>query len=235
MEPFKTTKMPQHSLSPDFFEFFIELSANNNKGWFDINRGRYEKEVKIPFENLVSALLAAFAREEKAAIHVRPGDCIFRINRDIRFSKDKTPYKLNRSAIISPEGKKSLGPDGFYFEAGPENCAFYAGYYMPGKEELMNIRRHIAHNPEEWSKIISQKEFKRTFGEILGEKQKRIPAELAAFKNAPAEIYNTQFYIQHLMEPEVFIEQDPVEVLMRLWREAAKLTKFLSDATRVQD
>jgi uncharacterized protein (TIGR02453 family) len=227
--------MPQHSLSPEFFEFFIELSANNCKGWFDANRSRYEKQVKTPFEALVSALLTAFAHEEQSSIQVRPGDCIFRINRDIRFSKDKTPYKLNRSAIISAEGKKSLGPDGFYFEAGPENCAFYAGYYMPGKEELMKIRRHVAHNPDGWSKIITQPEFTDLFGQVLGEKQKRLPAELAAIKHAPAEIYNTQFYIRHAMEPEVFIEQDPVKVLMRLWRAASKLTKFLSDATGVQD
>ncbi|MEY4002468.1 MAG: hypothetical protein RIT07_510 [Bacteroidota bacterium] len=227
--------MPPNNLNPDFFEFFIELSTNNSKGWFDANRSRYEKQVKAPFETLVSSLLIAFAQEEQTPIQVRPGDCIFRINRDIRFSKDKTPYKLNRSAVISPEGKKSLGPDGFYFEAGPENCAFYAGYYMPEKAELMKIRRHVAHNPNKWTEIISQPEFTNLFGRIMGEKQKRLPAELSAIQHAPEEVYNTQFYIRHVMEPEIFIEQDPVKVLMQLWRAASKLTKFLSDATGVQD
>jgi uncharacterized protein (TIGR02453 family) len=227
--------MPEHSLRPGFFEFFIELSANNRKGWFDENRIRYEQEVKKPFENLVASLLEAFAETENIQTTVRPGDCVFRINRDIRFSKDKTPYKLNRSAVISPVGKKSLGPDGFYFEAGPEQCAFYAGFYMPDKEQLLQIRRHIAQHPEYWQKILQEKEFKSTFGTVLGEKQKRIPAEFTAVKNLPSEVYNTQFYIQHLMEPEVFIEQNPVEVLMDHWKKAQKLTKFLSDATRVQD
>ncbi|MBM3920116.1 MAG: DUF2461 domain-containing protein [Sphingomonadales bacterium] len=227
--------MHENSLKPDFFEFFIELSANNRKGWFDENRTRYEQDVKKPFEILVVDLLGAFARHQKKEITVRSGDCIFRINRDIRFSKDKTPYKLNRSAVISPEGKKSLGPDGFYFEAGPEQCAFYAGFYMPDKDQLMQIRRHIAGNPETWEKIKAEKAFKSTFGEILGSTQKRIPAEFTSVKNLPKEVYNTQFYIQHLMEPEVFIEQDPVKVLMNLWNTAQKLTKFLSDSTRVQD
>ena len=227
--------MPEHSLKPNFFEFFIELSANNRKGWFDENRSRYELEVKKPFENLVAELLLSFAKFEETEILVRPGDCIFRINRDIRFSKDKTPYKLNRSAIISSEGKKSLGPDGFYFEAGPEYCAFYAGYYLPDKEQLLQIRRHLAKNPETWHKIISERAFKSTFGSVMGEKQKRIPAEFSSCNNLPAEIYNTQFYIQHIMEPEVFIEQNPVDVLMNLWKTAQKMTKFLSDATHVQD
>lgn len=227
--------MPEHSLKPDFFEFFIELSANNRKGWFDENRNRYEQEVKKPFEKLVEELLIAFSKFENKPTEVKPGDCIFRINRDIRFSKDKTPYKLNRSAIISPVGKKSLGPDGFYFEAGPEYCAFYAGFYMPDKEQLMQIRRHIAQNPETWLKITGEKAFKTTFGSVLGEKQKRIPAEFTASNNLPSEIYNTQFYIQHLMEPELFIEQNPVAVLMKLWKTSQKLTKFLSDATHVQD
>jgi uncharacterized protein (TIGR02453 family) len=227
--------MPENSLKLEFFEFFIELSANNHKGWFDENRNRYEQDVKEPFENLVAALLSAFAQSENITMAVRPGDCIFRINRDIRFSKDKTPYKLNRSAIISPVGKKSLGPDGFYFEAGPEHCAFYAGFYMPDKEQLLQIRRHIAYNPEIWNKIKEEKAFKAAFGSVLGEKQKRIAVEFSEQKNLPAEIYNTQFYIQHLIEPEIFIEQDPVELLMRLWKKAQKLTKFLSDATHVQD
>jgi uncharacterized protein (TIGR02453 family) len=226
--------MPEQSLKPDFFEFFIELSANNRKGWFDENRSRYELDVKKPFENLVAELLVHFAKHENTEILVRPGDCIFRINRDIRFSKDKTPYKLNRSAIISPEGKKSLGPDGFYFEAGPEYCAFYAGYYMPDKEQLLQIRRHLAKHPDSWHKITSERVFKTAFGSVLGDKQKRIPAEFSSYKNPPAEIYNTQFYIQHMMEPEVFIEQNPVDVLMKLWKAAQKLTKFLSDATHVQ-
>jgi uncharacterized protein (TIGR02453 family) len=227
--------MPKNSLKPEFFEFFIELSANNRKGWFDENRTRYEQDVKRPFEILVEAVLEAFAKAENTTISVRPGDCIFRINRDIRFSKDKTPYKLNRSAVISPEGKKSLGPDGFYFEAGPEQCAYYAGFYMPEKEQLMQIRQHIAKNPETWEKITHEKAFKTTFGAVLGDKQKRLPAEFTVFKNLPSAVYQTQFYVQHLMEPEVFIEQDPAAVLMNCWKTSQKLTKFLSDATRVQD
>lgn len=227
--------MPERSLSPEFFEFFIELSANNRKGWFDENRGRYEKEVKAPFESLVSELLQAFALEEKTEITTRPGDCIFRINRDIRFSKDKTPYKLNRSAIISPVGKKSLGPDGFYFEAGPENCGFYVGFYMPDKEELTKIRKYLTLNPDKWTEIIGNNRFKELFGQVQGQKNKRIPAEFLVGNNVPLEVYNTQFYIQHLMEPEVFIEQDPVAVLMQLWRSARAFTKYLSDATHVQD
>src|SRR5690606_4197407 len=89
----------------DFIEFFKELAANNNKEWFDENRERYQKNVKIPFEKFVAALMAELKKDDPE-LTGDPKKAIFRINRDIRFAKDKTPYKLNRSAAISKYGKK---------------------------------------------------------------------------------------------------------------------------------
>jgi uncharacterized protein (TIGR02453 family) len=85
----------------DYFEFFKELAANNHKEWFDVNRSRYHSSVKEPFDKFIADLITEVHKIDKK-IEIAPKDAIFRINRDIRFSKDKTPYKLNRSAIISP-------------------------------------------------------------------------------------------------------------------------------------
>ena len=89
----------------DYLEFFKELAGNNHKEWFDIHRKRYEQSVKIPMQVFVKDLILALKRIDKE-IQIEPKDAIFRINRDIRFSKDKSPYKLQSSAIISKYGKK---------------------------------------------------------------------------------------------------------------------------------
>ena len=83
--------------TPDFLNFFMELAPNNNKDWFDNNRDRYKKSVKEPFENFVEKLIKEMKKSEEI-MDGRPSDFIFRINKDIRFSKDKSPYKLPRKA-----------------------------------------------------------------------------------------------------------------------------------------
>jgi uncharacterized protein (TIGR02453 family) len=91
----------------DYLAFFKELAANNHKEWFDANRKRYETSVKEPFKAFTQHLIDELAKKEPAFKELKASDCIFRINRDIRFSKDKTPYKTQCSAVISPNGKKS--------------------------------------------------------------------------------------------------------------------------------
>ena len=90
----------------EYFAFFKELAGNNNKDWFDANRKRYEEHVKDPFKHFLQDLINAIKVLDDR-IDLTPNQAGFRINRDIRFSKDKTPYKLNRSAIISPGGTKN--------------------------------------------------------------------------------------------------------------------------------
>ena len=100
----------------DYLEFFKELAANNHKEWFDANRKRYETSVKEPFKAFTQHLIDELAKKEPVFKDLKASDCIFRINRDIRFSKDKTPYKTMCSAVISPNGKKSSSIHGIYFD-----------------------------------------------------------------------------------------------------------------------
>ena len=124
---------------PDYLEFFKELAANNHKDWFDANRRRYETVVRDPFKNFISRLITEMSKTDPD-LEIQAKDAIFRINRDIRFSKDKTPYKLNNSAIISKEGRKNKNYPGIYLEFGPEKLAFYGGIYMPDGEQTQKIR-----------------------------------------------------------------------------------------------
>ena len=133
---------------PDYLEFFKELAANNNKEWFDANRKRYETIVRDPFKNFIAELLNRLS-ELDPELDIEPKDVIFRINRDIRFSKDKTPYKTNNSAVISPEGRKNKNHPGIYIEFGPEKMAFYGGIYMPSPTEVLRVRTYMSQNLKE--------------------------------------------------------------------------------------
>jgi len=199
-------------LTNEFFQFFMELAPNNNKDWFDINRKRYKQHVKDPFDALVGDVIDAM-REIEPKIEVEPKHCVFRINRDIRFSKDKTPYKMNRSAAISPGGKKDKSIPGLYFEVNCENVNIYGGCFQPDKEQLLRIREEIAFHPEQFNKLIADKDFVNTFGTIQGDKNVRIPKELQKDAESQELIFNKQFYWTAQYDCEVALQDDFVEML----------------------
>ena len=118
----------------EYFEFFIELTMNNTKTWFDENRNTYEKKVRPTFVDFALSLQNRLAEINPQFKENDARKSIFRINRDIRFSKYKTPYKTFMSVILSPHGSKSMQAGGLYVEIGPENCALYSGNYMPEKQ-----------------------------------------------------------------------------------------------------
>src|SRR6056297_2893808 len=160
--------------SPDFNEFFKELAANNHKDWFDIHRDRYHKTIKEPFEVFVSDLVDELKKEDPR-LNINPKSAIFRINRDIRFSKDKSPYKLNRSAAIAPEGKKSIAQGGIYVELGPGRVMVGGGAFNPSKEELQVLREAIAAHPKKFRDALAKEKFQEVYGEIHGDQNKRLP------------------------------------------------------------
>jgi uncharacterized protein (TIGR02453 family) len=215
-------------ITKEFYDFFKSLAANNHKDWFDANRKEYEQHVKIPFEHLVHDIIEALRKVDPQYDHLQAKDCIFRINRDIRFSNDKTPYKLNRSAIINPGGRKSRGPAGFYFEIGPGECAFYAGAYMPEKQELYGIRKSILNDPEKFFEIIGSAAFKKRFGEVQGSKQKRLDKEFKDISEKEPLIFNTQFYIMHKFEPELTQKKEFVKYLLDLNNAAKDFADFIN-------
>lgn len=189
----------------DFLDFFKELAANNNKDWFDLNRKRYEQKVKLPFQKFVQHLIDEIATKHPKFQELTPSDCIFRINRDIRFAKDKSPYKLMISAVIAPNGKKSQAVHGVYFELGPEAVRVYGGIYEIEKEDLLAVREGIAEHLEEFQKLLKASDFKKTFGEVRGEKNRVLPAHLKAAAVREPLIFNKQWY---------FVTEFPAELVL---------------------
>jgi uncharacterized protein (TIGR02453 family) len=154
-------------------KFLKSLSANNNKEWMDANRDWY-LESRAYFLKEVEVLLHRLSTLQPAYGVLAPKDCVFRQNRDIRFSKDKRPYKENFAAYFSPQGKKSPGP-GFYIHIQPEASFLAGGVWMPPPEELKKIRQEIDYAGKELVNILEQPAFLDYFGSLEGEQLKSSP------------------------------------------------------------
>jgi uncharacterized protein (TIGR02453 family) len=217
--------------SPDYLKFYKELAANNNKEWFDENRGRYHKSVKEPFEQFVNDLIVAVQKKDKD-INVGAKDCIFRINRDVRFSKDKTPYKIRSSAIVAPGGKKGKSNPGFYFELGPESAGIYGGAYFPDTDELLRIRTHISKNLKTFEALTADKKFKKYFGELQGEESSRVPANLKAAAEKQPLILRKQFYFGIDHKPSLITGKDLMKTMLEHYEVALPMMQFLRKALK---
>lgn len=197
----------------DFNGFFKDLAKNNHREWFEANRKRYEASVKEPFEAFVAEAIQRIAKHDKA-VAITPREAIFRLHRDIRFSKDKTPYKLESSAIISPAGRKDHSVPGIYFALGPESVKFYGGAYAPDKEQVERIRTAIMRDMATFHKVVHAKTFKEVFGTVQGEANKVLPAAFKEAAKLEPLIANKQFYVGAERKASLVTDPKLLDVLM---------------------
>lgn len=152
-------------LQKDTLEFFDELRLNNHKDWFDQNRWRYEK-VKKDYHRLVEDVLTQLQKLVPGIAHLKVKDCTFRINRDIRFSNDKTPYKTHLGIIISPMGKRMQNA-GYYVHIDSDQGSFAGGgIYMPQGDALKKIRKEVDVFYDDLLEIIHHENFEKTYGDL---------------------------------------------------------------------
>jgi uncharacterized protein (TIGR02453 family) len=216
----------QTFFTPDFLQFYRELAANNDRDWFHANKKRYEQSVKQPFEIFVAELIVRM-KQTDPKLELAAKDAIFRINRDVRFSKDKTPYKLCSSAIITKGGKKDTVSPGMYLELGPEKLAVYGGIYMPDKEQLAAVRNHIASNLSQFSKLLDDSEFKATYGTLRGEQNKILPKELQEAAKKQPLMFNKAFYFYSHLPAELTLDPALPERIMACQRAGQSMAEFL--------
>lgn len=145
--------------------FLNELAANNEKAWFDANRDRYEALRKDWLE-LIEAVIVGVAGFDSTVQNVEPKQCVFRINRDIRFAQDKKPYKTNFSMVIGSEGRKTLGPAYYMQLDHTEEMFIGGGMWMPEKDQLAAIRAYIAEHPDRIESVLVGKTFAAVFGDL---------------------------------------------------------------------
>ncbi len=187
--------------SPGLGAFFTALTANNDRDWFQANRSTYEVEVRQPFGALIEALAFVFATQD---IPLR-GDAkrsLFRIHRDVRFAKDKSPYKTNAGAILSRDGT-TKGKGVLYVQVAGEDGAFLAmGFYRPEPKDLAAIRRAIADKPERWlttEAALRKAGLDLTWGDPLA----RLPRGFEGFAGQPlAQVLKLRNFIVSRPIPE---------------------------------
>jgi len=151
-------------LSKDTLQFLEDLKANNNRDWFLANKKRYDS-YKADYHKLISDLLEVMKPLDASLELLEVKHCTFRINRDIRFSKDKSPYKTHMG-IWLPCGSRSSESSGYYLQIDKENTFVGGGMYCPMPEQLQKIRKEINFFHEDLVSIIMEKSFKSTYGNL---------------------------------------------------------------------
>ena len=155
-------------------DFLSQLAENNNKEWMDAHRAEYQQARKH-FKALTTQVLEELKKVDEGLLQVRPEDCMFRINRDVRFSANKAPYKNWMAAAIA-EGGRHAATAHYYFHLQPGNESMVAGgMYLPPPDQLRKIRQEVDYNAAELKKIVDTPDFQRLFGPIQGEKLQRPP------------------------------------------------------------
>ena len=151
-------------LQSSTIKFLKDLKKNNNKEWFDANRKVYEN-AKADYAAFIDGIIKAHGKKDAGIANLTAKDCLFRINRDIRFSKDKSPYKTNFGASINFGGKKIMR-GGYYIHCESGASFVERRIYMPMPDDLKKLRQEVDYCFDEFKKIISSKNFKSVYGEL---------------------------------------------------------------------
>lgn len=150
-------------IQPSTIKFLKDLRKNNNRPWFDLNRKKYE-DAKADFASFIQAVIDLHGKKDPSIKNLMAKECMFRINRDIRFSKDKSPYKTNFGASINKGGRKAWNSAGYYFHLEPGGAFTGGGIYMPDPDTLKKVRQEIDYNLSAFKKIVDSKKFKAVYG-----------------------------------------------------------------------
>jgi uncharacterized protein (TIGR02453 family) len=212
--------------------FLSNLAQNNNKTWFDANRTDYENARKniLDFAGQVIEGISLFDTDVANA-NIEAKSTISRINRDVRFSNDKSPYKTNFFILVNAWGKKS-NKAGYYIEIRPNGCFVGGGSYMPMPEDLSKIRQEIDYNLSEWKGIVEDSEFLRMFpaGIEAPEKLSRPPKGFEADNPALEYLKMKGFYTWKQISDAEMITEKGFQKIMEASQVSLKVIQFLNGA-----
>ena len=216
-------------LQPATLKFLKQLTKNNNREWFHANKPLFET-AKSDFEKLVDALIPAIGKFDKSVHGLKAKDCTFRIYRDVRFSKNKDPYKNNFGAYITAGGKKSMKP-GYYIHIQPGGHSFIAGgAYMPPSPVLNAIRQEIDYNLDEFESLLKSKTFKKYFKNLEGEKVKTAPKGYAKDHPAIGRLRHKDYLAVHKITDETLLSKNAVSYLAKGLEAMKPFNDFLARA-----
>jgi uncharacterized protein (TIGR02453 family) len=159
---------------PRLAEFLAKLAENNRREWFEARRPEYQA-LRDQFTAFIGEVIERTADFDERVRWKDPKDCLFRIYRDVRWSADKSPYKTTFSAYVSEQNRRGA-PPGYYLEVDEKGTLLAAGgIWMPPPEPLARIRASIAEHPERLQRVLRSRGFKKTFGEMQGDRLTRPP------------------------------------------------------------
>jgi uncharacterized protein (TIGR02453 family) len=214
----------------EFIDFLKKLSRNNNREWYHAHKKEYEQHVKQPFNDFVAEIIDRVSVLDPE-VEIEPKDAVFRIARDTRFSKDKTPYKTHMAAVVSPEGRRNRQYPGLYFHFSPDGVWIGGGMYQPDKDDVLKVRRAIVRDGGTLVRALKGKQFKELFGELLGEENVRVPKEFAPEVERYPFIAKKQFYyFAEYDDPRLVLSKDLAAFVMRHYRAGRKVNEFLRGA-----
>jgi uncharacterized protein (TIGR02453 family) len=210
--------------------FLKKIKTNNNKEWFDANKHVY-LSAKENFESAIDKIISQIIKFDKSiSPDLKGKDCTFRIYKDVRFSKDKTPYKSNMGASINPGGKKSLEA-GYYLHIEPSASFIAGGVYMPQPEMLQAIRQEIDYNSEPLLKILKSASFKKYF-KGLDEEDKLKTAPKGFPKDHPQLqlLQNKHFITSHKLTDKQILDKNFDKELSAICKSMHPFLNYLREA-----
>ena len=214
------------------YQFLQDLSANNNREWFQSNKKAYES-AKSSVETFIKELISGIQSIDNSVVGISPKDCMFRINRDVRFSKDKSPYKNNFGGFIAKGGRNAMNA-GYYLHIEQGSSFLGGGIYMPPADRLKLIRNEIYFNATAFKKIIENQDFKKYFTEIWDDNKLKNPPkdfpkdfeaiELLKFKN---------YTVLHSISDEQVMQTNFYQYVMEVFKTMLPLNNFLNNAISI--
>ncbi len=208
------------------FNFLKELSANNNREWFNNHRDEYEK-ARLEFENLLSLVISRISLFDESVKNIQPKDCTYRIYRDTRFSLDKTPYKIHFGGYINAHGKKS-DHCGYYIHLEPGKSMLAGGSICLPPKVLKAVRQSIYDNIDEYREIVEDPQFKQYFP-VVGEDflktaPKGFPKDFEYINYLKCKEYTCTYHVTD----DFFLSNDFLEQTELVFRQFKRFADFLN-------
>ncbi len=214
--------------SPEAIKFLRALKKNNDREWFQPRKEQFEALWKTPMTELVAALHREV--ENTAPEYVQdPSRAVFRIYRDTRFSKNKTPYKTHVAAVLRRRGLSKDGSAQFYFHVSPEEVTVAAGVYAPSPEELRALRNFLVEHFEQFQKLRGNAKVKTLLGELKGDRLTRPPKGFPVNHPASDLLRNKQFYFHVDLPASVATSAELFGELLSRFRAALPLLQFFNE------
>ena len=221
---------PFEGFSKEGIAFFKKLKRNNNREWFAKHKEEFETTLKFPMQCLIAELQPHFA-DFAPQFDVSPKRSIFRIYRDTRFSKDKTPYKLHIAAHFVLKGKpKGFEGSGYYLHIAPDEVFLGGGIYVPDNDQLKKIRKKISEHPDDFLTIINNPTFKKLFGELKGNKLSRPPKGFEPNNPMIEMLKLKQYFVGVDWNEETCYKKDFAKKIIITCKEILPLVDFLNEA-----